>query len=393
MKRKIKLTVITSALCISMLITGCSRSEEMIYEPETTTTTAAAAGETEETTTAGTTASVTTTTAATTTTTTAATTTTAQTTVTTTTPAVTTTPATVATTTQPLPEWTESTISSTVMYVNTNGIYSRVKAIMGSTTVKQYKLNDKVTVVAVTNTDYYKLSDGSFIHKDYLSSAAVVTTTTTAAAPAPTSAKDLLNNAPLHPMKTNEPDVDKWVAEILGQITNSSMTTYQKVVAVYDYIIRTYTYSVGYWAWLDVEYVSWMDQYTVENAASLLMSKYGVCDNYSSLFVVMMRAIGLDCYIAQGQVSKKSGGTTAHAWTIMKLNGKYYVFDPQVEQNNLVNGQIQYWFFCRSEESAAGTYTYQEGYDENGTYLTGSKSRDWFVSQFGNFEVISDNGQ
>ena len=67
----------------------------------------------------------------------------------------------------PAPAWKETKMSAT-MYVNTAGIYSRSKAQLGAPTVKQYNLNDKVTVVAVTNTDYYKLSDGNFIHKDYL---------------------------------------------------------------------------------------------------------------------------------------------------------------------------------------------------------------------------------
>ncbi len=69
--------------------------------------------------------------------------------------------------TAPAPAWKETKMSAT-MYVNTAGIYSRSKAQLGAPTVKQYNLNDKVTVVAVTNTDYYKLSDGNFIHKDYL---------------------------------------------------------------------------------------------------------------------------------------------------------------------------------------------------------------------------------
>ncbi len=66
------------------------------------------------------------------------------------------------------PKWTETPVSGE-LYVNTDYIYSRIKAIQGSERVKQYRLNDKVTVVAKTDTDYYKLSDGTFIHGDYLS--------------------------------------------------------------------------------------------------------------------------------------------------------------------------------------------------------------------------------
>lgn len=74
------------------------------------------------------------------------------------------------------PEWTETAISGE-RYVNTNYIYSRIKAIQGSEKVQQYMLNDKVTVVAKTDTDYYKLSDGTFIHGDYLSEEEIVNNT------------------------------------------------------------------------------------------------------------------------------------------------------------------------------------------------------------------------
>lgn len=67
-----------------------------------------------------------------------------------------------------LPQWIETEVSGE-LYVNTNNIYSRISAIQGSKKAVQYKLNDKVTVIAKTDTDYYKLSDGTFIHADYLS--------------------------------------------------------------------------------------------------------------------------------------------------------------------------------------------------------------------------------
>lgn len=84
---------------------------------------------------------------------------------------------TTAATTKPAPEWTETKASGT-KYVNTD-CYSRKKAVLGADTVKLYSVNDKVTVTAKTNTGYYKLSDGSFIHSDYLSDNKVAQTATT----------------------------------------------------------------------------------------------------------------------------------------------------------------------------------------------------------------------
>ena len=67
-----------------------------------------------------------------------------------------------------VPQWEETAFNGE-FYVNTDGVYSRVSAIQGSETVKRYKLNDMVTVTARTDTDYYKLNDGTFIHSDFLS--------------------------------------------------------------------------------------------------------------------------------------------------------------------------------------------------------------------------------
>ena len=92
---------------------------------------------------------------------------------------------TTAATTKPAPEWTETKASGT-KYVNTD-CYSRKKAVLGADTVKLYSVNDKVTVTAKTDTGYFKLSDGSFIHGDYLSDSKVAQTTTTTTKKAETS--------------------------------------------------------------------------------------------------------------------------------------------------------------------------------------------------------------
>ena len=84
---------------------------------------------------------------------------------------------TTAATTKPTPEWTESKASGT-KYVNTD-CYSRKKAVLGADTVKLYSVNDKVTVTAKTDTGYYKLDTGAYIHSDYLSDSKIAQTTTT----------------------------------------------------------------------------------------------------------------------------------------------------------------------------------------------------------------------
>lgn len=195
MKRKRTHTILATITLISVILTSActadnANSNTTSYAPETAVTTTAPAvtgtvmdridEPKAETTTAQTTTAVTTkpqeTKSAETTTTTTKAVTTAK-----PKPATTTT----AATTKPAPEWTETKASGT-KYVNTD-CYSRKKAVLGAETVKLYSVNDKVTVTAKTNTGYYKLSDGSFIHGDYLSDSKIViqTTTTTKKAETP----------------------------------------------------------------------------------------------------------------------------------------------------------------------------------------------------------------
>ena len=99
---------------------------------------------------------------------------------------------TTATTTKPATEWTEEKVSAT-KYINTD-CYSRKKAVLGAETVKIYNVNDKVKVVAKTNTGYFKLDTGAFVHGDYLSDNKVTVQTTTTTAKKPTENKPVANS-------------------------------------------------------------------------------------------------------------------------------------------------------------------------------------------------------
>jgi hypothetical protein len=74
----------------------------------------------------------------------------------------------------------------------TQACYSRREAIIGAEIAGEYPAGMQVKVVAVTNTGYYKLEDGTFIHSDYLTESGTPGTTAPAApsatAPAQTNA-------------------------------------------------------------------------------------------------------------------------------------------------------------------------------------------------------------
>ncbi len=113
---------------------------------------------------------------------------------------------TTASTTKPAPEWTETKVSGT-KYVNTD-CYSRKKAVIGSEAVAQYNINDKVKITAKTNTGYYKIDTGAFIHSDYLSDSKVTVQTTVT-----TTAKPAVTEKPASvPTATSDPVDEKYYA-------------------------------------------------------------------------------------------------------------------------------------------------------------------------------------
>lgn len=89
-----------------------------------------------------------------------------------------------ATTAAPKPAWTEKKCSGT-MYINISSCSARKEGLQGSKVVSYKYYGAAVEVIALTDTGYYKLDDGTYIHGDYLSETkpAETTTVTTTAKP------------------------------------------------------------------------------------------------------------------------------------------------------------------------------------------------------------------
>ena len=141
----------------------------------------------------------------------------------------------VTTTTKPAPEWTEEKVSAT-KYVNTD-CYSRKKAVLGAETVKIYSVNDKVKVVAKTNTGYFKLDTGAFVHGDYLSDNKVTVQATTTTAKKPTENNPVANNERIEIYALNTAgDTDAWTySDMDCTDAVSGYLTGTKIIAVKTY--------------------------------------------------------------------------------------------------------------------------------------------------------------
>ncbi|MBQ8577729.1 MAG: S-layer homology domain-containing protein [Clostridia bacterium] len=179
------------------------------------------------------------------------------------------------------------------------------------------------------------------------------------------SAETLLNAAPLTPISTGYTPLDDMVDAIFSDILTDGMTTYEKVLACYDYLVENCAYgsspvagnyrpiykknpyaspaptaspvSVAAFAGdrgYEYFYIALADHalegYTAMYAAEMLDGMTGWCDHYSSAFAVLMHRLGLPCFPVYVN-SRLGDDYKPHMTAVMTIGGVDCVFDPQIE--------------------------------------------------------------
>lgn len=166
--------------------------------------------------------------------------------------------------------------------------------------------------------------------------------------PAGSNAKELLNNEPLNPKKSGYEELDNLTETLINEITNDSMTNYDKVLACYRWFVTGITYTgnmhttPGRFSDSDAE----TTPKTVLWATDILNSKKGNCYNFAAGLVYIYRALGYDAHLVSGKTINVKGEFTEHCWCYVNLGGKAYCFDADVDmdRNNRGQGMV---YFCR----------------------------------------------
>ena len=108
----------------------------------------------------------------------------------------------------------------------------------------------------------------------------------------------------------------EFAQSIISKIVSPTMSDYEKVLTIHDYIINTTTYDYDR-----------LNNGTIPDssytAAGVLMNKIGVCEGYSEATKLLLNLIGIECEIVTGTASNN----VAHAWNIIKLDEEWYMLD------------------------------------------------------------------
>ncbi|GGD64578.1 transglutaminase-like domain-containing protein [Paenibacillus nasutitermitis] len=104
------------------------------------------------------------------------------------------------------------------------------------------------------------------------------------------------------------------------EITKNKKTDDDKIKAIHDYIVKTISYDSKLSTTVSADYIP--------DAGRTLKSGKGICYDYSSLFAVMARSVGIPTKLVMGTSDYVKG---YHAWNQVLNNGKWVIIDSTID--------------------------------------------------------------
>ncbi len=98
------------------------------------------------------------------------------------------------------------------------------------------------------------------------------------------------------------------VSQVAWNVSSDGGSELEKTYLIYQYIAENFDYKV---------YENW------RNTTEILESKNGDCADQSILLVSMLKNIGIDAYVIQGDIDKSD-----HAWVAARVDGSWIQIDP-----------------------------------------------------------------
>ncbi|MER1986551.1 MAG: transglutaminase domain-containing protein [Solibacillus sp.] len=140
-----------------------------------------------------------------------------------------------------------------------------------------------------------------------------------------------------------EQQVDALVAQLVSSVPQT-MTTYDKVKFVNDYIVKNTVYSES-------------SKASPHSAYAVAIEGKGVCQGYALFAYKLLRALGVENHYVTGEV--ETGG---HAWNLVKVDGAWYHLDTTWNDPLPDRGQeVRYDYFLISDAQIGQDHMWEQG--------------------------------
>ena len=114
------------------------------------------------------------------------------------------------------------------------------------------------------------------------------------------------------------------ISAVLSSIGVAGMPKDKALRSCYDYLMKRCSYK----RFTDVFDNGWTGTY----ALNLLKTGQGNCASYASALAYLAKGLGYESRVATGSIDAATGIPTSHAWTEIKVDGQWYIFDAEMDQ-------------------------------------------------------------
>lgn len=161
------------------------------------------------------------------------------------------------------------------------------------------------------------------------------------------------------------------LVEYFHNYIKNDVNDWFKLFHIYEYLTSTIVYDNNY-----IDQSMW----------SVFFNGIGVCAGFARSFQYLALLEGIPCLIVTGYERDDNGnpGTVLHAWCMAQLEGNWYHFDPTWGIKDS-NGNIDYTYFCRSQERMEKTHVIDNAYpipDAIDDSLSYARVRHRYIEQY-----------
>ena len=152
--------------------------------------------------------------------------------------------------------------------------------------------------------------------------------------------------------------------QIVSQIITDSMSEYDRVKAIHDWIVVNVQYD---YAGLQGGTLS----RTAYSADGALSYKLAVCQGYAEAFHLLCAKAGVQSYIMYGEAGNARDGWDTHAWNVVRINGEWYqvdcTWDDPLVNEMIVTGRdnLTYTYFLLTDQEMYLDHKLDSEYTKN----------------------------